>query len=229
MGASEDTDPIGRVGKRNDGPAQHEHPVRGRFNSWFLDLASGDAHRKLGAVRQQVLSNLSGSVVDVGAGNGPMLRYLRPGVTVHAVEPNPYFHRRLRRTAQELGIELVLHTEPGERIDLPDNSVDAAMTSWVLCTVADPAAVLSEVRRVLKPGGRFAFTEHVGAPAGSAVRRVQNLVFRPWRWLFEGCHTNRDIADVIFAAGFSSVELRDVVMATPFVPMRSQIAGVATR
>lgn len=211
------------------GRTGHRNPVRGPFNSWILDRSAGQIDRQLGDVRRDVFGDLSGQVVDVGAGNGATLRYLRPPVTVHAVEPNPYFHRRLRRTADRLGIELVLHPVPGERIDLPDNSVDAALTSWVLCTVAHPAAVLAEIRRVLKPAGRFAFVEHVAAPPGSAVRRVQGAVRKPWHWLFEGCHTDRDTAATIHAAGFSSVQLQEVRMATPLVPLRSQIAGVAVK
>lgn len=207
----------------------HDHPVRGPFNSWILRVLEGHFHRALGATRAELLGSLSGEVLEVGAGNGPTFRYLSPAVTrVHAVEPNPNFHRRLRHAAERSGIDLVLHARGGERLDLPDDSVDAAVTSWVLCTVEDPAAVLAEIRRVLRPGGRFVFLEHVAAPRGSAVRRVQDAVFRPWRFLFEGCHTNRDTAAAIRAAGFADVEHRDVRIATPFVPIRTQIAGSAT-
>lgn len=207
----------------------HRNPVRGPFNSWILAALEGHFHRTVGPARARVFGQLDGRVVDIGAGNGPTFRYLRPGVTVHAVEPNPHFHRRLRGTASKHGIELVLHDTPGEGIDLPDGSADAVITSWVLCTVADPEAVLAEVRRVLKPGGRYAFVEHVAAPPGSGVRRVQDAVFAPWRWMFEGCHTNRDTEAAIRAAGFASVEVDEIRVRTPFVPIRPQLAGVALK
>lgn len=207
----------------------HRHRLRGPFNSWILGVLEGHFHRGLGEVRSELLGSLRGEVVEVGAGNGPTLRYLSPAVErLHAVEPNPNFHRRLRRAAAAQDVDLQLHATVGEAIDLPDDSVDAVVTSWVLCTVDDPAAVLAEARRILRPGGRFVFLEHVRAPDGSAVRLVQELVFRPWRWLFEGCHTNRDTAALVGAAGFRSVEVRDVRLRTPFVPIRTQIAGVAT-
>lgn len=205
------------------------NPMRGRFNSWFLGLLDGHFHRALGEVRRELLGPLSGEVAEIGAGNGPTFRYLAPGTTVHAVEPNRYFHRRLRRQAARRGIELVLHPVSGDEIDLPDGSVDAVVASLVLCTVADPARVLAEIRRILRPGGRFVFLEHVGAAPGTVVRRVQDVVHGPWRWLFEGCHTDRDTARTIRDAGFAAVECHDVRMATPFVPIRTQIAGTATR
>ncbi len=209
-------------------PALVPNPVRGRFNSAFLAVMDGYVDRRLREHKQRLFASLEGVVVEVGAGNGPNLRYLRPGTSVHAVEPNPYFHRRLRRAAAARGVGLAVHQVPGERIDLPDGSADAVVCSWVLCTVEDPARVLGEVRRILRPGGRFAFVEHVAAPPGM-VRRVQGLVRRPWRWLFEGCHTDRDTAAVVRAAGFSSVELTEFRFRSAFVPVRTQIAGVAVR
>jgi SAM-dependent methyltransferase len=203
-----------------------EHPVRGRFNSAFLAMMDGYIDRRLHEPRQR-LAELRGVVVDLGAGNGPVLRYLKPGTAVHAIEPNPYFHRRLAENAAAADVELTIHQVPGEAIDLPDASVDAVVCTWVLCTVGDPAAVLREVRRILRPGGQFVFIEHVAAPAGF-VRRVQRLVRRPWRWAFEGCHTDRNTAATIRAAGFTSVEVEEFRIRTAFVPVRTQIAGVAT-
>lgn len=205
----------------------HGHPVRGRFNSWFLNLLDGHFDRRLGDVRRELLGTLSGEIAEIGAGNGPTFRYLEPGTVVHGIEPNPYFHRRLAQEARRRRLELVLHPVGAEQVDLPDASVDAVISSLVLCTVDDPASVVAEVRRILRPGGRFVFLEHVGARPGSAVRRVQEAVFRPWRWVFEGCHTTRDTARTIREAGFASVEIREIRMATPFVPIRTQIAGVA--
>jgi SAM-dependent methyltransferase len=209
--------------------AAEGNPVRGRFNSWFLDLLDGYVERRLGDVRREFLGGLDGELAEIGAGNGPTFRHLRPGTVVHAIEPNPYFHKRLAAEARRRGVDLVLHPVSAERIDLPDGSVDAVVSSLVLCTVEDPAAVLAEVRRILRPGGRFVFLEHVAARPGTAVRRVQRAVARPWRWLFEGCHTGRDTLQTIRAAGFTSVDVRDIRMATVFVPIRDQIAGTATR
>jgi SAM-dependent methyltransferase len=212
-------------------PAIHweAHPIRGRFNSWFLDLLARHYHRQLGPVLRELLGGLHGEVAEIGSGNGPTLRYLRPGTVVHAVEPNRHFHGRLAAEARRRSVRLVLHPVTAQTIDLPDASVDAVVSSLVLCTVQDPASVLAEVRRILRPGGRFVFVEHVAAAEGTATRRVQEAVLRPWRWVFEGCHTNRNTARAIRGAGFTSVDVRDTRMRTPFVPIRTQIAGVAVR
>jgi len=202
------------------------NPIRGRLNSALLAMLDGYVDRRLHEPRQRI-AELRGVVVDLGAGNGPVLRYLKPGTVVHAIEPNPYFHRRLRASAAAAEVELTVHEVPGEAMDLPDASVDAVVCTWVLCTVDDPAAVLREVRRVLRPGGQFVFIEHVAAPSGP-VRVVQRLVHRPWRWTFEGCHTQRDTAAAIRAAGFAAVDVEEFRIRTAFVPMRTQIAGVAT-
>ncbi|MEW2354324.1 methyltransferase domain-containing protein [Spirillospora sp. NPDC029432] len=203
------------------------NPVRGRLNSAFFALTAGYTDRRL-AVHKRRLFDRPGVVAEIGAGNGPNLRYLPAGTAVHAVEPNPYFHRRLRRTAAGHGIDLTVHPVPGEAIDLDDASVDTVICTWVLCTVRDPAQVLREVHRILRPGGRFAFIEHVAAPGG-AVRRTQRLVRRPWRWTFEGCHTDRDTAAAIPAVGFASVDITEFRFRSGFVPVRTQIAGTAVR
>ncbi|WP_067480151.1 class I SAM-dependent methyltransferase [Actinomadura hibisca] len=209
-------------------PAPTPNPVRGRLNSAFFALTAAYTDQRLAVHKQKIFPRTGGVVAEIGAGNGPNLRYLPPRTTVHAIEPNPYFHRRLERTAAAHGIDLTVHPVPGEAIDLDDASVDTVMCTWVLCTVHDQTQVLREIRRILRPGGRFVFIEHVAAPQG-AVRRVQRLVRRPWRWAFEGCHTDRDTAAAIRAAGFASVEIVEFPFRSSFVPVRTQIAGTAVR
>jgi len=209
-------------------PALSPNPVRGRLNSAFFALMGGYINQRLAVHKREIFSQVRGVVAEIGAGNGPNLRYLPPDTTVHAIEPNPYVHRRLARTAAVHGIDLTIHPVPGEAIDLDDASVDAVMCTWVLCTVHDPAQVLREIHRILRPGGRFAFIEHVAAPRG-AVRCVQRLVRRPWQWAFEGCHADRDTAAAIRAAGFTSVEITEFRFRSSFVPVRTQIAGIAVR
>lgn len=211
-------------------PAPEDNPVRGPLNSWFFSALNGYLERRFAAMRDDVAAEVAGAsdVVEIGPGNGPLFARLRAGTRVHAVEPNRHFHQRLRASADRAGIDLVLHDRTAESIDLPDDSVDAVISTWVLCTVKDPHRVLEEIVRVLRPGGRFAFYEHVAATQGSAIRSVQDLVHQPWAWIFEGCQTDRDTAARIRAAGFTSVDLRDVHVRTMFVPIRTQIAGVAT-
>ena len=117
----------------------------------------------------------------------------RPARSLIAIEPNPYMHARLRRAARRSGVELEIRSVVGERIDLPDASAEAVISSLVLCTVSDPAAVLAEIRRILRPGGRFSFAEHVAAKPRTPTRWSQRILRRPWAWVFEGCSCERDL------------------------------------
>ena len=102
-------------------------------------------------------------------------------------------------------------------------------SSLVLCTVEKPEQVIAEVRRVLKPGGRFACVEHVEAPAGSAIHRMQRLIGRPWKWVFEGCDLCRDNGATLRSSGFAQVDVQSLVLPTIFVPIRHQIPAMCVK
>jgi SAM-dependent methyltransferase len=205
------------------------HAVRGPFNATFFWLAGGLLDLLLRPHKRRVLVDLPDTVVELGSGVGANLRYLSPGSTLIAVEPNPAMHRRLRIAAERHDVRLDVRPVSAEDTDLPDASADVVISSLVLCSVADPARVLAEVRRVLRPGGRFVFVEHVAAPAGTALRRLQRWVRRPWAWCFEGCSCERDLASLIRSAGFSTVDVEGYRLRSPFLPFNTQIAGVVTR
>ncbi len=203
------------------------HPARGRFNSAFFWAMGSYLDRSLHSHKSTVFADLPATVVELGAGVGANLPYLPVGSRLIAIEPNPHMHRRLRRAARARGVALEIRSVVGEQIDLPDASADAVISSLVLCSVSDPVAVVAEVRRILRPGGRFSFAEHVAAAPGTPTRRVQRLLRRPWAWTFEGCSCERDLASVIRSGGFRSVELSHYRIHSPFVPFNTQIAGTA--
>lgn len=204
------------------------HHVRGPFNALFFWLTGGLFDQLLGPRKRRLLADLPDTVVELGSGVGANLRYLAPGSRLIAVEPNPAMHGRLRRAARRRGVLLDVREVPAERTDLPDESADVVVSSLVLCTVRDVDQVLAEVRRVLRPGGRFVFVEHVAAPDGTALRRLQRWVRAPWAWCFEGCSCERDLGGALRSAGFASVEVEDYRLRSPFLPFNPQIAGVAT-
>ncbi len=204
------------------------HPVRGPFNALFFWLTGGLFDQLLGPRKRRLLADLPDTVVELGSGVGANLRYLAPGSRLIAVEPNPAMHGRLRRAARRRGVLLDVREVPAERTDLPDESADVVVSSLVLCTVRDVDQVLAEVRRVLRPGGRFVFVEHVAAPDGTALRRLQRWGRAPWAWCFEGCSCERDLGGALRSAGFASVEVEDYRLRSPVLPFNPQIAGVAT-
>ena len=166
------------------------------------DMAAYDASRAA------VLGSLTGTVLEIGAGAGANFGYFRPDIRWLGLEPDPGRRRDLARTAAAHGQHAPVIAAPAEQIPLADASVDAVAATLVLCSVADQDQVLAEVRRVLRPGGRFAFFEHVAAPRGTWSRRLQRCVAPVTRRLDAGCDPGRETWRAIRAAGFREVQAR---------------------
>jgi SAM-dependent methyltransferase len=206
-------------------PAKVRRGLRARLFAWGLAHA-GDAERRLyGARKQALFAGLSGTVVEIGAGAGPNAAYLPAGTRWLAVEPNVYFHPHLRRAAEASGLALEIVPGAAEALPLPDASADAVVSTLVLCSVADPMRALAEARRVLRPGGRLLFVEHVAAEPGTWLRRLQGLLRGPWQVVADGCRPDRDTEAAIRAAGFAEVRVER--FRAPLGLAAPHIAGVA--
>lgn len=203
--------------------------IRGWLNAWGLRVIASGMHRVYGDRKKALFADLPDTVVEIGPGPGTNLRYYRPGTRVIAVEPAPHMHRALRKAARRHDIELDLHPLNAEVLDLDDASVDAVVATLVLCSVGDPREVLSEVRRVLRPGGTFIFLEHVSADPGTTLHRIQGWLRRPWAWAFEGCELRRNTGAIIRAAGFDSVDEERFRVSSALLPFSPHVAGVAKR
>jgi SAM-dependent methyltransferase len=201
----------------------------GRFNTRVLQGLELPMHLVYRHRKAQLFRDHPPFLVEIGSGSGANMRYLRPGTRLIAVEPNPSAHDVLRKKAARYQLDLDIKGLFAERLDLEDACTDMVIGTLVLCTVRDPLQVLGEVRRILRPGGRFVFLEHVAARDSPWIAAVQHWVHRPWKWAFDGCHTNRDTETLLRQAGFSRVELERFNLYSPVVPIIPQIAGVAHR
>lgn len=218
--------PISRAAQPTTDGAERHGPYA-RLFAWALAHA-GDADRRLyGARKRALFAKLTGTVVEIGAGAGPNAEYFSTGVRWIAVEPNVHFHPRLREKAAQHGLALEIVGGTAERLPLEDASADAVVSTLVLCSVRDPAAALAEARRVLKPGGRFFFVEHVAAPEGTPLRRLQRALRHPWGWLADGCRPDRETARLIERAGFGDVRVEH--FDAPLGLVRPHVSGVAVR
>lgn len=173
-----------------------------------------------------MLPTLRGEVIDIGAGDGPAAALLAQDARWTAVEPAP---SRALRAAVAARPGSRLFESGGESLDVTDGSADAAVLCTVLCSVADPARVLAEVVRVLRPGGRLVWFEHVGAAHRTWTRAVQRM-YRPFgRWFDGGCDPTRDAEATLRSAGFASLELTRVEVPGPLWTSEPLVFGTAVR
>ena len=176
------------------------HPLFARFFNRFIGLME----RELGDRRRELLAGLSGRVLEVGAGNGMNFRHYPATVDqVVAFEPEPYLRGKAEAAARDAPVNVSVGSAAAYPLPLEDASVDAAVTSLVLCTVPDPQAALAELRRVLEAAGELRFMEHVRSDRPRKAR-VQDWSDRSGIWprVAGGCHCARDTVAAIEAAGF---------------------------
>jgi ubiquinone/menaquinone biosynthesis C-methylase UbiE len=161
----------------------------------------------LGSMREELLAEARGRVVELGAGTGVNLDLYPDAVEdLVAVEPDPHMAKRLRARLARSRRSATVVEASAERLPFDDDSFDTAVATLVLCTIPNPAAALSEAARVLKPGGRLLFLEHVRAD-DPGLARWQDRLEKPWRFLGDGCHCNRDTVATISASRFELGEV----------------------
>ena len=177
-------------------------------------------------LRQAFVPKAVGVVLEVGIGSGLNLPFYTSAVTrLYGLDPSSELIEMARQRASATAFPVEFFNQGAEQIPLGDGSVDTAVVTWSLCSVVDPAAVLAEIRRVLKPGGRFIFVEH-GLSPDDAVRKWQNRLTPAWRRWAGGCHLNRPMDTLIRNAGFAVASLRTEYVPGPR-PMTFMYEGIA--
>jgi ubiquinone/menaquinone biosynthesis C-methylase UbiE len=162
------------------------------------------------ATRTEVLADVTGSIVELGFGSGLSLTCYPAAVhEVLAVDPDDtgwHMSQSARDQAAQRGLAVQRIGRDAERLPLADQSVDTVVTLWTLCTVPDMRAALSEITRVLRPGGRFVFAEH-GPSTRARRRRFESLVEPIWTPLAGGCHLTREPWTSLADLGFTDIKV----------------------
>ena len=172
-------------------------------------------------VRDHVIPDARGVVLELGVGTGLNFGRYREVDKLIGVEPDPHMLARAKRRLEKVELNAELLADSAEALPLEDASVDCVVATFVLCTIPDPAAALAEAHRVLKPGGQLLFAEHIrsfGAPEAWMQDRLDGI----WGCFAGGCHVNRRTLDFIEQAGFHGMSWR------PHGRQRATIAPVVS-
>ena len=202
--------------------------LRASFFAMTYDRFMAKAEKSgLGALRQRVLAEAAGQVIEIGGGTGANLSLYGPAVeSLTVTEPMVPMLRRLERHVQEQGSAAKVLRAPAEDLPFDDGTFDVAVSTLVLCGVDDQPRALREIRRVLRPGGRLLFFEHVRSD-DSEVARLQDRL----TWLNRHivcCDCNRATLGTIEQAGFTVTQLEHTAMPESPKFVRPAIMGVAT-
>ena len=192
----------------------------------FLELFSPTYEALVDERKKHLFEAVRGETIEIGAGTCVNFRFLPADVRWVGVDPNARALPYVRKAAERAGRRFEFRAAPAEVLPFPDATFDCAISTLTLCSVRDPSLALAEIRRVLRPGGRFLFMEHVAAPAGSRTARRQRTI-RPLFRCLAGCTPDRATGAIIREAGFAGVAMDEFVLPLPIVG--PHICGCAIR
>src|ERR671910_861262 len=205
------------------GPTRGGHPI---FAALYDPVGASAERRWMGGRRRRLLAGARGAVLEIGGGTGANLAHYRDVDRVTIAEPDPFMRNKIGPKLEEARVPVEVSAAGAEALPYPDGSFDTVVSTLVLCTVPDQEAALDEVRRVLRPGGRLLFIEHVRA-TGSAAR-WQDRLEPLWRRLLGGCHPNRDTVAAIEEAGFEIETFESFYPPDPLSSLTPHVQGSAT-
>ena len=171
-----------------------------RFFAWCETLCQRHESKEIGEARAAPVGDLTGDILEVGAGGGANFGLYGEGARVTATDYSPHMLERARSVASDH--DAIVAVEFADAQDLPflDDHFDHAVATLVFCSVSDPEKGLGEIRRVTKPGGAVRLLEHTRAD-GANGRGVQNVLNPAWRRVFDGCNLNRETVAVVGMSG----------------------------
>ena len=181
--------------------------------------------------RQNLLKQVSGEVLEIGAGTGANIRLYSDKVTRLVVtEPDKHMRKLLIEQVNKHSLGNVsVNGGTAERIEADDESFDYVVSSLVCCSVTDLKTCLNEIRRVLKPEGSLVFLEHVAAADGTSRRRWQNVINPVWKIFMGNCHLNRETEQAMLNAGFDIIQIEKESMRKAPPIVRPTIRGIARK
>ena len=177
--------------------------LRRRLFSRLWRLLDAPVDEQIAAPKEDVFADLDGPIVEIGAGHGSNFSHYPPGAHVTAFEPNSYMAPQLSQAAVDAGIDLDHRAQDLRDAELDSDSMSTVVSVLTLCSVPDRADLIAEIHRILRPGGRFLFVEHIAETTNTRRRRAQRIARPAWRALFDGCDPAAPTDRVIADAGFS--------------------------
>jgi len=207
-------------------PAEVDHPLFARFAE-FIASQEGPVEQDR---RRETLAGLTGRVIEIGSGSGPNFRHYPDAVSeLVAVEPEAHLRAKAVEAARESGRPVRVVDAVADHLPFEDGYFDAAVAVLVLCSVSSQPAALSELHRVVRPGGELRFYEHV-IGTSKRLSTLQRTLAPGLAKIFGGCRADRDTGRAIEEAGFKMEHHRRfLIRALNEVPAAPRILGTARR
>lgn len=210
-------------------PADRPRPG---FARMYERVSPGMEAEGMAQLRDELLADLSGDVIEVGAGNGMNFSHYPPEVTsVVAVEPEPYLRGLAECAAERVDLSVTVVAGRAEKLPVGDASADQGVVSLMLCALDDQEVALGELYRAVKPGGQLRFLEHVAADSRwlHLIQRIADATV--WPILTGGCRTARDPLAAIARAGFDVQTVRQLRFPESRLPVPASphVLGIARR
>ena len=165
--------------------------------------------------RTKIVPLAKGNVLEIGIGSGLNIPFYNKEIVknIIGVDPSTEMQSLAKERINESPVDIKLISADAAQIPLEDQSIDTIVCTYTLCTVPNPEGVLKEMKRLLRPGGRFLFSEHGHAPDEHVVK-FQHRIEPVWKFLADGCHLTRSIPELLSENGMKPVSYTHLTLPT---------------